>query len=65
MLTSLKTLVGKVFHKQSDGEWLELIENQDWITLFNLIAESQSNTNEKQVCKTYLIKAITVLSYLD
>ena len=59
----LKTLVGKVFHKQSDGEWLDLIENQDWITLFNLIGESQSNTNEKQVCKTDLIKAITVLSY--
>ncbi|ENU24882.1 hypothetical protein F993_00265 [Acinetobacter proteolyticus] len=59
----LKTLIGKVFHQENDGEWLDLIENQDWITLFNLLGESQSNTIEKQISKNELIKAITVLSY--
>lgn len=59
----LKTLIGKVFHQENDSEWLDLIENQDWITLFNLLGESQSNTREKQVSKNELIKAITVLSY--
>ncbi|MCH7381056.1 MULTISPECIES: site-specific recombinase [Acinetobacter] len=59
----LKTLIGKVFHQENDSEWLDLIENQDWITLFNLLGESQSNTKEKQVSKNELIKAITVLSY--
>ncbi|MGA6137706.1 site-specific recombinase [Acinetobacter dispersus] len=59
----LKTLIGKVFHQEKDSEWLDLIENQDWITLFNLLGESQSNTREKQVSKNELIKAITVLSY--
>ncbi|ENX36055.1 site-specific recombinase [Acinetobacter courvalinii] len=59
----LKTLIGKVFHQENDYEWLDLIDNQDWTTLFNLLAESQSNTIEKQVSKNELIKAITVLSY--
>lgn len=59
----LKTLIGKVFHQENDSEWLDLIENQDWIRLFNLLGESQSNTKEKQVSKNELIKAITVLSY--
>ncbi|NNP77467.1 recombinase [Acinetobacter sp. Ac_3412] len=59
----LKTLIGKVFNQENDSEWLDLIENQDWITLFNLLGESQSNTKEKQVSKNELIKAITVLSY--
>ncbi|MGN5763811.1 site-specific recombinase [Acinetobacter calcoaceticus] len=59
----LKTLVGKVFHQENDSEWLDLIDDQDWITLLNLLAESQSNTLEKQVSKNELIKAITVLSY--
>ncbi|NIE97209.1 site-specific recombinase [Acinetobacter sp. C26M] len=59
----LKTLIGKVFHQENDSEWLDLIENQDWITLFNLLGESQSNTREKQISKNELIKAITVLSY--
>ncbi|WP_332605621.1 site-specific recombinase [Acinetobacter sp. ESBL14] len=59
----LKTLIGKVFHQENDSEWLDLIENQDWITLFNLLGESQSNTTEKQISKNELIKAITVLSY--
>ncbi|MCH7390450.1 site-specific recombinase [Acinetobacter dispersus] len=59
----LKTLIGKVFHQENDSEWLDLIDNQDWITLFNLLGESQSNTREKQVSKNELIKAITVLSY--
>ncbi|NNP67891.1 site-specific recombinase [Acinetobacter sp. Ac_5812] len=59
----LKTLIGKVFHQENDSEWLDLIENQDWITLFNLLGESQSNTIEKQISKNELIKAITVLSY--
>ncbi|MCH7314858.1 site-specific recombinase [Acinetobacter sp. ANC 3882] len=59
----LKTLVGKVFHQENDSEWLDLIENSDWITLFNLLGESQSNTIEKQISKNELIKAITVLSY--
>lgn len=59
----LKTLVGRVFHQQDDHKWLDLIDDQDWITLFNLISESQSNTVEKQICQSELIKAITVLSY--
>ncbi|EPG34486.1 site-specific recombinase [Acinetobacter colistiniresistens] len=59
----LKTLIGKVFHQENDSEWLDLIENRDWITLFNLLGESQSNTTEKQISKNELIKAITVLSY--
>lgn len=59
----LKTLIGKVFHQENDSEWLDLIENQGWITLFNLLGESQSNTIEKQISKNELIKAITVLSY--
>ena len=59
----LKTLIGKVFYQETDSQWLDLIENQDWITLFNLLAESQSNTVEKQISKNELIKAITVLSY--
>ncbi|MCH7336624.1 site-specific recombinase [Acinetobacter sp. NIPH 2699] len=59
----LKTLIGKVFHQENDHEWLDLIENQDWIILFNVIGESQSNTLEKQISKNELIKAITVLSY--
>ena len=33
----LKTLVGKVFHQETDSEWLDLIDNQDWITLINLL----------------------------
>ena len=59
----LKTLVGKVFHQETDSEWLDLIDNQDWITLFNLLNESQSHTVENQISKTELVKAITVLSY--
>ncbi|WP_038342740.1 site-specific recombinase [Acinetobacter sp. A47] len=59
----LRTLVGKVFHQENDSEWLDLIDNQDWITLFNLLGESQSNTLEKQISKNELVKAITVLSY--
>ncbi|MGJ8756921.1 site-specific recombinase [Acinetobacter sp. HC8-3S] len=59
----LKTLVGKVFHQETDSDWLILIEKQDWISLFSLISESQSNTKEKQISKNELIKAITVLSY--
>ena len=59
----LKTLIRKVFHQETDSQWLDLIENQDWITLFNLLAENQSNTIEKQISKNELIKAITVLSY--
>ncbi|WP_436898530.1 site-specific recombinase [Acinetobacter gyllenbergii] len=59
----LKTLIGKVFHQENDSEWIDLIENQDWIRLFNLLGESQSNTKEKQISKNELIKAITVLSY--
>lgn len=59
----LRTLVGKIFHQENDYEWLDLIEKQDWISLFSLISESQSNTIEKQISKNELIKAITVLSY--
>ncbi|MFW2162389.1 site-specific recombinase [Acinetobacter beijerinckii] len=59
----LRTLVGKIFHQENDHEWLDLIEKQDWISLFSLISESQSNTIEKQISKNELIKAITVLSY--
>jgi site-specific recombinase len=57
----LKTLIGKVFYQETDSQWLDLIENQDWITLFNLLAESQSNTVEKQISKNELIKAITAM----
>lgn len=59
----LRTLVGKIFHQENDYEWLDLIEKQNWISLFSLISESQSNTIEKQISKNELIKAITVLSY--
>ncbi|QER38878.1 recombinase [Acinetobacter suaedae] len=59
----LTTLVGKVFHQETDSEWLDLIDNQDWSTLFNLICESSNSSPEKQVSSNELIKAITVLSY--
>jgi len=59
----LRTLVGKVFHQETDSDWLALIDTQDWIRLFSLISESHSNSKEKLYSKNELIKAITVLSY--
>ena len=59
----LKTLIGKVFYREDDYKWLELIENEDWICLFNLIGDSKNNLQTKHICKNELIKAITVLSY--
>ena len=43
----LRTLVGKVFHQETDSDWLALIDTQDWIRLFSLISESHSNSKEK------------------
>ena len=59
----LRTLVGKVFHQETDYIWLDLIEDQDWVHLFKLIGTHHYLPENKQIYKHELIKAITVLSY--
>ena len=59
----LKSLIGQVFHKETDSLWLDLIEDQDWIHLFKLIGTHHYLPENKQIYKNELIKAITVLSY--
>ena len=56
----LRTLVGKVFHQETDSDWLALIDTQDWIRLFSLISESHSNSKEKLYSKNEIIFQILI-----
>lgn len=60
---NLKTLLGRVFHKQTDPKWLENIQIQDWQTLLTVLAQSNANQGKKHEMRMQMINAIMILSY--
>ncbi len=61
--SELKDLVSKVFYQRRDKDWLDNIEDQQWIALFKLLNQGLNYEHEKLAIKREFIKAITVLSY--
>jgi site-specific recombinase len=59
----LQELVRRVFHQRNDQYWLDNITSAEWIQLFTLLNQSNSDQNEKRLIRIDLIKALTVLSY--
>lgn len=59
----LQDLIQIVFHQSQDQYWLDNIRPDEWQQLFQIINQSHSNQQEKQVIRRDLIKALTVLSY--
>lgn len=61
--TELITLVGKVFHRVSDQEWLENISPTDWQRLLRLLSHSNANQGSKHRIRMQMINAIMTVSY--
>lgn len=61
--TDLRDLVHRVFHQRSDQYWLENISNEQWLQLFRILNQNQSQIHDRTAIKRDMIKAITVLSY--
>ncbi|AOA57624.1 site-specific recombinase [Acinetobacter larvae] len=61
--TELSDLISQVFHLRSDRYWLENIQDQNWIQLFQLFGHLPHNLADIERIEAEMIKAITVLSY--
>ncbi len=61
--SELKDLVGKVFYQRSDKDWLDNVDDLQWVELFRLLNQGTSYEHEKLGIKREIVKAITVLSY--
>lgn len=61
--SELKYLISRVFHLPTDKHWLELIDAQDWDTLFQLLDHNEYDTTKSTHTEESLLKAINVLSY--
>ncbi|WP_213032968.1 site-specific recombinase [Acinetobacter silvestris] len=61
--SDLGYLVAKVFCLKTDIEWLDQIDENLWIQLFQLLDLGHSFQHEKLDIQREIIKAITVLSY--
>ncbi|MFB2538474.1 site-specific recombinase [Acinetobacter sp. c3-l95] len=61
--SQLKALVGRVFSKPTDHEWLENISHEEWQKLLQLFAHSNANQGSKHRIRMQMINAMMTISY--